>query len=228
MKKNLPKTAKERESSYAQALRQARSAAKGVAKYTRKAATTAKRGASLGAAKAKIADLNRCGSILGLSQREIDETKAMKKAYDQLEKAQEKWMQKIENPSAGDERIKYEARRHDGGPKYRIVRIRQRLESRRCPSWSGKEFQTYQRWVWQGSEDMPFIEFHPESEVVVDYFFSHEDAKEMIRIIESNPNWAKQAWDTTDGTQVKFGSGAKVDELIRKLEDQDPNTYWDM
>ena len=51
MKRNSSYGAKERESVTAQALRQARSAAKGVAKYTRKAATTARRGASLGSSE---------------------------------------------------------------------------------------------------------------------------------------------------------------------------------
>ena len=34
--------------------------------------------------------------------------------------------------------------------------------------------------------------------------------RRCIRIIESNPNWAKQAWDTTDGTQVKSGARMEV------------------
>lgn len=137
------------------------------------------------------------------------------------------WTKKISNPTVADERIKFQAWRHDGGPKYKIVKVMQILESGRVPSWSGREYQTYQRWAFKDYiGDVPFIEFHPGGEMIIDYFFSLEEAKKMIQIIESDPDWANKVWDTTDGTKVKYES--KFDKELRKLEDQDPNTYWDM
>jgi len=221
MKKNPSHTKQEVESVTAQALRQARAAAKGAFKYGRKAAITAKKGASLATAKAKVADLQRCGAILGLSKREIDATKAMKKAYSDLKEVEMRWYQKIKNPSRGEERIKYRAWPQDGGPKYRIVRIKERLEEFQMPSWSGREMKTFERWEFKEKvEEVPFIEI--DGEVIFDHFFSLKDAKKMIKIIESDPNWDKRAWETTEGTQVQYGSGVIVDVIF---DDEDD---WDM
>lgn len=133
----------------------------------------------------------------------------------------------MRNPKVANERIVLEAWRHDGGPKYRIVKVMQRLEARRVPSWSGREYQNYKRWEFKEYiGEVPFIEYHSDSDKIIEYFFSLEEAKKMIQIIESDPNWANKVWDTTDGTKVKYES--KFEQMLRKLEDQDPNTYWDM
>ena len=77
-----------------------------------------------------------------------------------------------------NERIKFRAWRHDGGPKYRIVRVMQRLEVYNMPSWSGRELKTFERWEFKAYlGEVPFIEFHPESEMIIDYFFSTRGCK---------------------------------------------------